>query len=70
MEKEAEDRLVALETKLSYLEDFVNQLQDVCVKHTELIEVLKEENKLMSQKIHEMSDMVEGDIPNRKPPHY
>ena len=70
MDKETEERLVALETKLAYMEDFVNQVQEVCVKHTELIEKLKTENKLMREKIRDMSDMIEGDIPNRKPPHY
>ena len=67
---ENEETIIALETKLSYLEDFVNQLQKVTVEHTELIENLREENRLMSQKIRDMSDILEGDIPNRKPPHY
>ncbi len=67
---ENEETIIALETKLSYLEDFVNQLQKVTVEHTELIENLREENRLMAQKIRDMSDILEGDIPNRKPPHY
>ncbi|MBQ2314225.1 MAG: SlyX family protein [Treponema sp.] len=70
MEEAEESRLVQLETKLAYLEDFVNQLQQVSVEHTETIERLREENRRMAQKIREMSDMLEGDIPNRKPPHY
>lgn len=28
------------------------------------------EIKLMSDRIREMSNAMEGDIPNRKPPHY
>ncbi|HBG65923.1 MAG TPA: SlyX protein [Treponema sp.] len=70
MDQETESRLVSLETKLSYLEDFVSQLQQVSVEHTETIERLREENRRMAQKIREMSDLLEGDIPNRKPPHY
>lgn len=70
MDKELEDKLVVLETKLSYMEDFVNQIQQVCVEHTKQIERLIEENKLISQKIRDMADVLEGDIPNRKPPHY
>lgn len=70
MEKETEDRIISLETKLAYMEDFVSQIQKVCVEHTETIDRLREENRLMAQKIREMSDLLEGDIPNRRPPHY
>ena len=70
MDKETEDRIIALETKLAYMEDFINQLQQVSVEHTETMELLRKENKLLSQKVKDMSDMMEGDIPNRKPPHY
>ncbi|MBP5752172.1 MAG: SlyX family protein [Treponema sp.] len=70
MEKETEERIIALETKLAYMEDFVNQLQEVSVEQGKTIELLRTENKMMSQKIRELSDAVEGDIPNRKPPHY
>lgn len=70
MDKETEDRIVALEMKLAYMEDFLNQIQGVAVEQAETIEKLRTENKLMAQKIREMSDSMEGDIPNRKPPHY
>ncbi|MCI5830347.1 MAG: SlyX family protein [Treponema sp.] len=70
MEKETEEKLIQLETKIAYLEDFVNQLQAVAVENSATIEKLREENKLMSQKIRELSDQMEGDIPNRRPPHY
>ena len=70
MEKEAADRITGLEIKLAYLEDYVNQLQAVSVEHTETIERLITENRMMSRKIRDMSDQLEGDIPNRNPPHY
>ena len=70
MEKETEDRLTAVEMKLAYMEDFVNQIQGVAVEQTKTIDKLQKEIKLMSEKIREMSNAVEGDIPNRKPPHY
>lgn len=70
MEKETEERIVQLETKLAYLEDFLNQLQGVAVENSRTIEKLREENKLMAQKLRELSDHMEGDIPNRRPPHY
>ena len=70
MEKETEERIVQLETKLAYLEDFLNQLQGVAVEKSRTIEKLHEENKLMAQKLRDLSDHMEGDIPNRRPPHY
>lgn len=65
-----ESRLVALETKLSYLEDFLNQLQAVTVMHSEQLALLQKENRLIAQKLRDLSDTLEGDIPDRKPPHY
>lgn len=70
MEHDAEERIIALETKLAYMEDFINQLQAVTVEHTETIELLRRENRLLSQKVKDMAEQLEGDIPNRKPPHY
>ena len=70
MDKETEERMIALETKLAYMEDFVNQLQEVSVEQGKTIELLRTENKMMSQKIRDLSDAIEGDVPNRKPPHY
>lgn len=67
---ENEERITALEVKVSYLEDFLNQIQEVAVEQEKTIETLKKEIKLMSTRLHEVSDAVEGDIPNRKPPHY
>jgi SlyX protein len=69
MEKETEDRIINLETKLAFLEDYVQKLQDVSVEHTDEIEKLREENKLISSRFRELQDSLE-DIPNRKPPHY
>ena len=70
MNENLSEEIIALQTKLVYLEDYVNKLQEVCVEHTEQIELLRKENKLLSQKVKELSDSVEGDIPNRRPPHY
>ncbi len=69
-DKEIDNRFMAMEMKLAYLEDFVNQIQEVAVEQAKTIDKLKGEIKLMSNKIREMSDSLEGDIPNRKPPHY
>lgn len=70
MEKETGDRLTAIEVKLAYMEDFVNQIQNVAVEQAKTIDKLQKEIKLMSDRIREMANTMEGDIPNRKPPHY
>lgn len=70
MDKDTEEKIIGLETKLAYLEDFLNQLQSVAVENSTTIEKLREENKIMAQKIRDLSDQMEGDIPNRRPPHY
>ena len=66
---ETEKRIVALETKLAYLEDFVNQLQGVSVIHTKSIDGITAQCKAMSEKLRELADEAE-EIPNRMPPHY
>lgn len=65
-----EERITNLEVKLAYLEDFMNQIQDVCVEQTKEIDLLKKENKLMKEKIKDLVELTGEDIPNRKPPHY
>ena len=70
MDKETEDRLTAIEMKLAYMEDFVSQIQNVAVDQAKTIDKLQKEIKMMSGRIREMSNQMEGDIPNRKPPHY
>jgi len=65
-----EERLTQLEIKLAYMEDFMNQIQEVAVQQTKDIEKLKAENKMMAEKIRDLIENAEGDIPNRKPPHY
>ncbi len=64
-----EERFTRLETKLVYLEDFLEKLQLVTVEHTETITRLKAENQGLRQKLGEISDAVQ-DIPNVRPPHY
>ena len=50
------------------MEDFINKLQEVCVENQKTIEILRQENKILSGRIQDLSDNIE--IPNRKPPHY
>ncbi|WP_191013376.1 SlyX family protein [Treponema zioleckii] len=68
MDSEIEQRFVALEMKCAYMEDFIVQLQQVCVENQHLIDVLRQENKILSGRIQDLQENLE--IPNRKPPHY
>lgn len=68
MEKETEDRFVALETKIAYMDDFIAKLQEECFENQKLIQVLREENKILAGRIQDLSENME--IPNRRPPHY
>ena len=65
-----EERLTNIEIKLAYMEDFVNQIQEVAVKQAEEIEKLQPDNKILSDKLKDIYDNMDGEIPNRKPPHY
>ena len=68
--KSLEKRITNLEIKFSYLEDFLNQIQEVCTEQTKTISLLKKESRLMAEKLSDLLDNAEGEIPNRKPPHY
>jgi len=68
--EDLENRIISLEMKISYLEDFMNQIQEVAVEQTKTITKLEAENKAMASKLRDMSELLEGDIPNRRPPHY
>ena len=57
MEKETEERFIALETKIAYMDDFISKLQEEAV-----------ENQILAGRIQDLSENLE--IPNRKPPHY
>lgn len=68
MDKETEEKFIALETKIAFLEDFVAKMQEETVENQKLILVLRKENQILSGKIQDLSENLE--IPNRKPPHY
>lgn len=68
MDKETEEKFIALETKIAYMDDFIQKLQDEVVEGTKQIMILREENKVLSGRIKDLLENL--DIPNRKPPHY
>ncbi len=68
MEKEVEEKIIALETKIAYMDDFIEKLQEEAVKQAKTIELLREETKILSGRYQELAENM--DIPNRRPPHY
>ncbi|WP_433032534.1 SlyX family protein [Treponema pectinovorum] len=68
MQTEIEDRFMNLEIKLAYLNKFVDELQGEVVKQQKEIDFLRQENKILSGRISDLSENME--IPSRKPPHY
>ena len=64
-----EERCIAIETKLAYLEDFVNKLQNITVEQGHMIDLLSSENRMLKDKFRELQDSLE-DMPNVRPPHY
>ncbi|MCQ2613098.1 MAG: SlyX family protein [Treponemataceae bacterium] len=74
MKEEAENqenlRLTSVEIKLAYLEDFMNKLQAIAVEQGNTIDRLTAENRVLKEKVRELLEAQEGDIPNRRPPHY
>lgn len=67
---ELNSRMTEIEIKFSYLEDFLNKLQNIAVEHDKTIDQMKAENRILKQKVRELVEAQEGDIPNRRPPHY
>ena len=63
-----EERFIALETKIAYMEDFINKLHEETLENQKAIQILREENKILSSRIQDLSENLE--IPNRRPPHY
>ena len=68
MDLETENRFFTLETKIAYMDDFIQKLQTEVVEQQKLLEILRQENKILSSRILDLSENI--DIPNRKPPHY
>jgi len=63
------DQMIRIETKLAFLEDYLNKLQSIAAEHTEELDRLKGENRALRAKLGEIDDAMQ-DIPNKRPPHY
>ena len=56
MEKEIEDKFIALETKIAYMDDFITKLQEEAVENQKMIHLLREENQVLAGRIQDLSE--------------
>lgn len=66
MDNETEERFAALETKAAYMEDYIDQLQQVSVAQTKQVDILRSMLQSLCDKVASLSP----DVPSTKPPHY
>lgn len=66
--EQIEQKFIALETKIAYMDDFIAKLQEETLANQKEIEILREENRILAGRIQDLSENME--IPNRRPPHY
>lgn len=65
-----EDKLLQLEIKLSYLEDFVNQMNTILIEQGSKIDRLIIVNKALQEKITLLEENIKEPSDNTPPPHY
>ena len=66
-----EDRIISIETKIAFLEDIVQTLNDTVVSQQQRISALEEQYKNLAQRLASISQSSgqEADLDER-PPHY
>lgn len=64
---ENEERIIALETKLAYLEHYIQELNQVVLDQDRTIKKLLSETEALKKQIEEKKESLPE---NEKPPHY
>jgi SlyX protein len=67
--QDLDSRLEKIETRLSYLEDFLKRLQDETVARHTALDRLAAEHRAVKARLLQISRDLE-ERPNQKPPHY
>ena len=62
-----EQRLIKIETDLAYMQDTVNQLNEIVSAQQAAITKLEKQNEALNKRIEEMDTEAR---PSQKPPHY
>jgi SlyX protein len=64
-----EERIEALEIRMTYLENYLNQINEIVLENGRLLEVIKKDQKSLRQQMNEVSNEIPGPQ-SAKPPHY
>ena len=64
-----EERIDALEIRMTHLENYLNQLNDIVLENGKLMEVIKKDQKSLRQQMEDVTNEIPGP-PSVKPPHY
>ena len=64
---EYSDRLIKLETDMAYLQETVQELNDIVTAQQALMLKLEKQNEVLNRRIEDLDTEAR---PNRKPPHY
>ena len=65
-----DDHLVKIETKLSYQDDLLDQLNSIIIRQQKEIDSLKRELLLLQEKITTINESTENTNMDERPPHY
>ena len=65
-----DDHLVNIETKLSYQEDLLDELNSIVIRQQKEIDSLKRELLLLQKKITTINESTENIDIDERPPHY
>jgi SlyX protein len=65
-----DNHLVKIETKLSYQEDLLDQLNSIIIRQQKEIDSLKRELLLLQEKITTINESTENTNMDERPPHY
>ena len=65
-----DDHLVKIETKLSYQEDLLDQLNSIIIRQQKEIDSLKRELLLLQEKITTINESTENTNMDERTPHY
>lgn len=64
------DKIEELEIKIAYLEDYINQLNEVVLVQGKKIDRLIEVNNQLREKVTLLEEGGGNEVENRPPPHY
>ncbi len=65
----SEERIDTLEIRMTYLENYLNQLNEIVLENNRQMESMKKDQKYLKQQMNEITNEMPGPESER-PPHY